>query len=324
MADKGLSFCEEDLTPLITWNGIARVPERSSPVINGEITCRISMFHFLHDQGKIPLPGPGQRLSKKGYQFPILRIDASRSTPPPQHITPLRYTMQFMKHFGTRIVILFIALLLSAGCTQSSPSPSLQPVTTVVTQSATPTTPAETPVSVVTASVPQVTVTVIHYIVPLKAWKDAELHMAFKAPQDWTVNTRLVSLPDGSQGLMYQTDLIANDVFSIRTYPISLNQDQAYRDEFRKWGPAPAESTVTINGIRYDRFETSNNGKTHVGYVAQKSSANDLGYASVLVYTADASRPFEKEDFENVVSSFAYFTKDRTATVQGEEIPRVR
>ncbi|MDP3563193.1 MAG: hypothetical protein Q8R70_01745 [Methanoregula sp.] len=182
----------------------------------------------------------------------------------------------------------------------------------------------ETPVSVATPGVPQETVTVIHYIVPLKAWKDAELHMAFKAPQDWTVKTRLVSLPEGSQGLMYQTDLIANDVFSIRTYPISLNQDQAYRDEFRKWGPAPAESTVTINGIRYDRFEISNNGKTHVGYVAQKSSANDLGYASVLVYTADASHPFEKEDFENVVSSFADFTKDRAATVQGEEIPRVR
>ena len=230
--------------------------------------------------------------------------------------------MHFMKSFGTVILIILIALLLSAGCTQSSPAPVLQPVTTGTSTPLAQVT--ETPTAVVTTIVPQVTVTVIHYIVPVKTWKDTELHMVFKAPQDWTVQTRLVSLPEGSQGLMYQTDLVSNDTFYLRTYPISLNQDQAYRDEFRKWGPAPVESTVTINGITYDRFETSNNGKTHVGYVAQKSSANDLGFASVFVYTTDSSRPFEKEDFENVISSFAYFIKDREATVLGEEIPRVR
>ena len=42
--------------------------------------------------------------------------------------------------------------------------------------------------------------------------------------------------------------------------------------------------------------------------MAQKRSANDLGFASVFVYMTDVSRPFEKKDFENVVSSFAYPT----------------
>jgi len=255
----------------------------------------------------------------------VAEVPAGAKNPPPQHITTLPYTMHFMKHFGTGILILLLALLLSAGCTQSSPTPIPQPVTTAAPQPATTLSPlAETPMAVATTSAPQVTVTVIHYIVPMKAWKDTELRMAFEAPQDWTVKTRQLSLPEGSQGLEYQTDLVSNDIFFISTYPISRNQDQAYRDTFRKWDPAPVESTVTINGITFDRFESSKDGKTQVGYVARKISANDIGFASVLVFTADASHPFEKEDFEKVVASFAYFTKDKATTVPGEEIPRVR
>jgi hypothetical protein len=176
----------------------------------------------------------------------------------------------------------------------------------------------------VTTSAPQVTVTVIHYIVPTKVWKDSELHFTFTVPQDWNVITRQVSLPDGSQGLIYKTELVANNVFSITTYPISFDDDQAYRNMFRTWDPAPVESTVTLNGITFDRFESAKDGKNHVGYVARKGSANDLGFSSIRVYTADQSRPFDKEDFEKVVASFAYFTKNQAATMPGEEIPRVR
>jgi len=227
-----------------------------------------------------------------------------------------------MKLFGAAILLVLIALLLSAGCTQSSPAPVVQPVITAAAQ---PTTPAaaESPAAVIT-SVPQVTVTVIHYIVPTKAWKDTGLHFAFEAPQNLNATTRLVSLPEGSQGLIYETWLVSNDVFSIVTYPVSLNQDQAYRDTFRNWRPSPVETTVTINGIIFDRFESSKDGLSHVGYVAQKGSANDLGFASVIVYSTDASRMFEKEDFEKAVSSFRYFTGDKAANVTGEEIPRDR
>jgi len=229
--------------------------------------------------------------------------------------------MHVMKHFGTGILIILIALLLSAGCIQSSPTPSPQPVATAITTTAP---PALTPMTTVTTSAPQVIVTVIHYIVPTKVWKDSELHITFAAPQDWTVTTWRMSLPEGSQGPEYLTTLVPKDVFSIRTYPISLNQDQGYRNTFRTWDPVPVESTVTLNGITYDRFESTKDGKTHVGYVAQKASASDIGFSSVLVYTTDTSRPFEKEDFETVVASFAYFTTRQADTMPGEEIPRVR
>ena len=226
-----------------------------------------------------------------------------------------------MKHFGTIILVLLIALLLSAGCTQSAPAPVSQPVATAAPTS---TTPVITPMNTITTSVPVVTVTVIHYIVPTKQWKDSELHITFAAPQDWNVTTRRMNLPEGSQGLKYQTDLVSNDIFYIRTFPISLDDDQAYRNTFRTWDPTPVQTTVTLNGITFDRFESTNDGKTHVGYVAQKASASDIGFSSVLVYTADTSIPFEREDFDTVVASFAYFTKDQAATMPGDEIPQVR
>jgi len=225
----------------------------------------------------------------------------------------------------TAILIIFIALLMSAGCTQTSPAPTPQPVIPVATQPDVPAaTPALTPAATVTPAAPQVTVTVIHYIVPVKAWKDTQLHFTIEAPQDWKISTRPRNLPEGSQGSEFQTELVANDAFYLITYPINLNQDQAYRNTFRTWVPAPAESTVTYNTIIYDRFESSKDGKSQVGYVARKGSANDLGYSGVFVYETDTSRPFEKEDFEKVVASFAYFTKAQAATVTGEEIPRVR
>jgi hypothetical protein len=222
------------------------------------------------------------------------------------------------------IIILLVALVLSTGCTQSSPGPASRPDTLMTTApTAIPATAAETAVTV-TSSAPQAIVTVIHYIEPAKAWKDTELHFGFDTPRTWAVTTRQLNLPEGSQGLEYQTDLIAGDVFSIGTYPVSRNQDQAYRNTFRAWIPAPAESTVSYNGITYDRFESAKDGKISVGYVAQKSSANDLGYASVIIFRANASHPFEKDDYDKVAASFRYFTKNQAPAVTGEEIPRVR
>jgi hypothetical protein len=227
-----------------------------------------------------------------------------------------------MKRIG--IILLLIALLLAAGCTQSQPATIPQPdALPATTASPLPAVTAAPPAPVTTRA-PIETVTVIHYIDATKVWKDTELHFGLVTPQDWGVTTRQLSLAEGSQGLEYQTDLVPHDVFYLRTYPVSHNQDQEYRNQFRKWVPAPAESTVTYNTIVYDRFESTRDGKTQVGYVARKSSANDIGYASVIAFTADASHPFEKEDFEKVVASFAYFTKDRAPTVTGEEIPRVR
>ena len=227
-----------------------------------------------------------------------------------------------MNALGTPILFLIIALIFAAGCTQSSPAPVVQPVTATPSQPVA--TPSEPALTVATTSAPQAIVTIVHYIVPTKTWKNSLLHIAFAAPQDWNVTTRPVNLPEGSQGLIYQTDLVANDVFTITTFPISLSDDQAYRDTFRTWNPAPVQTTVTINGIIFDRFESTNNGTTQVGYVAQKGSANDLGFSSVIRYTTDTSRPFDREDFEKVIASFAYFTSYNATSVRGDEIPLIR
>ena len=84
---------------------------------------------------------------------------------------------------------------------------------------------------------------------------------------------------------------------------------------------APVETTVTINDIRYDRFESSADGNTTVAYLADTNSANERGYTSVLVFTARDSNRFEIEDFEEVVSSFRYFSGRSAGTEPGEEIP---
>jgi hypothetical protein len=161
-------------------------------------------------------------------------------------------------------------------------------------------------------------------IYPTKAWKDSGLHIAFSAPQNWNVTTMPVRLPEGSQGLIYQTNLDPNRAFNLTTFPISLSDDQAYRDTFRTWDPAPNQTTVRINGIVFDRFESTQSGRSHIGYVAQKASANDIGFSSVLEFTTDSSRPFDREDFEKVVASFSYFTARNASSVPGEEIPRIR
>jgi hypothetical protein len=153
-----------------------------------------------------------------------------------------------MKYFGTVILVLSIAFLLAAGCTQ--PAPPSPPVTMAPTTAL----PAVTPISQTNTSAPQVVVTLIHYIMPTNVWKDSEHHITFAVPQNWSVTTQQESQPEGAQGLIFRTELVENDVFSITTYPISLSGDQAYRDSFRKWDPAPVESTVTINNIVYDRF----------------------------------------------------------------------
>jgi hypothetical protein len=176
-----------------------------------------------------------------------------------------------------------------------------------------------TPATAITAFAPAVNVTIIHYVIPVKAWNDTELRFAFEVPQDWMVKTRQLSLPEGSQGLEYQTDLVSNDIFYIRIYPISRNQDQANRDAFRKWQQAPGESTVTYNNIVYERFESIKEGKTQIGY-----NASDIRFDSVFVFTVDTSHPFEEEDFDKVVESFAFFTKNKVLAVPGDEIPRVR
>ena len=220
------------------------------------------------------------------------------------------------KNHANLLVAIVVLGILFAGCTQSS---GTGPVTTTAPISS-PSPPGA--VAVAATSTPEPVFTVIRYISQTKDIKDPELLFALQVPVEWNVTTRLLDDASGSGGLIYQTDLVKNNVFFIRTWSISNSRDQAYRDEFRAWSPPPAETTVKINGITFDRFESVLGGIVRVGYVARKTSANERGYASVLYFSVDTVNPFEKEDFEKVVSSFRYFSGSDAGTLSEEEIPR--
>lgn len=219
------------------------------------------------------------------------------------------------------IIALFVvaAGVFAAGCAQPAASRADAPAALV--------TPSPAPVA---SSLPAVTetpapaqvVTVVHQVSLLKDIRDRDLLFTLQVPVEWNPSTTLLKNADDSEGLIYRTDLVPGDVFYILTYTDSRNQDQGYRDQFRKWTPAPAETTVTSGGVTWDRFESSSNGKTQVAYVARKGSANERGYASVLVFTADDSDRFQKDDFEKVVASFSYFSAHAADTVPGSDIPR--
>lgn len=215
------------------------------------------------------------------------------------------------------MVIVVLGIFL-AGCTQSS---GTVPVTPVVVQTTIPTpVPATTVPTAAATSAPQQVVTIIHQVSQVRDIRDSELLFTLQVPVEWDITTYRVNTAD-PEVMMYKTDLVGDNVFYINTYTVSRSQDQAYRDEFRKWSPAPVETTVTINDIVCDRFESTTDGRTTVAYVARKGSANERGYASVITFTADAGDRFEKDDFERIVSSFRYFSADVAGTMPGEEIP---
>jgi uncharacterized membrane protein YgcG len=232
----------------------------------------------------------------------------------------------FMRCSGILLFLFVIAWILIAGCTQSS---GTGPVTTAVPVSsqppAEPATPAPTAVetAIPTAAVtsaPQQVVTLIHEIPLVKDVKDSERLFSLQVPVEWNISTYRLDNPENFEGFMYQTDLVRNNTFYIHTYINYRSRDQNYRDDCRRLSPAPNETTVTINGITFDRFESTANRTTNVTYVARKTSTNERGYLSVLAFSANTSNRFEKEDYDRIVASFRYYSRDDISTMPGEEI----
>jgi hypothetical protein len=228
----------------------------------------------------------------------------------------------YMRCPGIFLFLALIACIFIAGCTQVSgtspvpPQPTTAPVTPV---------PAEVtavPTAAVTVT-PETVVTIVHYIPLVKDVKDSKLLFLLQVPVEWTPSTYRLENPENYEGFMYQTDLVKNNSFYIHTYENYRNRDQNYRDEARGWVPAPNMSVVTINGITFDRFESTANGTTRVTYVSRQTCMNDYGYLSVLAFSADTSNRFAVEDYERVVASFRYYSSEKVSTMPGEEIPRI-
>jgi hypothetical protein len=88
------------------------------------------------------------------------------------------------------------------------------------------------------------------------------------------------------------------------------------------WTPSPTETTVTINGITFDRFESKTSDTVNVAYVVRKGSANERGFASVIEYFVNSSSQYKQQDFESYLSTFRYLAADDISSAAGEEIKR--
>jgi hypothetical protein len=228
-----------------------------------------------------------------------------------------------MRYPGIILCLVVIAGIFLAGCTQSSGTGTAAPAVPVTSQ--VPSGPAAVETAApAAAATPEEVVTIVHQVSVVKDVKDSELMFALQVPEEWSLSTRRLANPENFEGYLYQTDIVENNTFYIHTFTDYRNREQNYRDQFREWSPAPAMSTVKINGITFDRFESAADGKTRVGYVARKGSTNEQGYLSVLAFTADSNNRFEKEDYEKIVSSFHYFTRNGDDPVPaGEEIVKI-
>jgi hypothetical protein len=227
----------------------------------------------------------------------------------------------FMKYNAVFLMAIVVFASLFTGCVKLSGNSPETPVVSITTLPVPePATPVPVPAG---TAAPRQVVTVIHQVSQVRDIKDSELLFTLQVPVEWNVTTHRLKNPENTEGLMYQTDLVGDNVFFIQTYTISHSQDQNYRDQFRQWSPVPTETTVVINGITCDRFESTAGGTTNVSYVVRKTSANERGYASVLVFSANNSNRFEMEDFEMVVSSFRYFSGTVAGTMPGEEIKKI-
>ncbi len=221
--------------------------------------------------------------------------------------------------------------MITAGCTQvSGTSPGTTAALATATATPAPATPvptvAETAVPTAAAtSVPDPTVTIVHQISLTRDIKDSALLYSLQVPVEWTrIESYRIENPENFMGEMYQTDLVTNNTFYIHTFTNYRSRDQNYRDEAKRWVPAPNATVVKINGLTFDRFESTSNGITNVTYVMRQSDMNDLGYLSVLMFSADTtSNRFAVEDYDKVVSSFRYYAKDKVGTMPGEEITRI-
>ena len=159
--------------------------------------------------------------------------------------------------------------------------------------------------------------------VPLKTIKDSELWFSMQVPESWEPTTERTSNPEGYEGLVYITDLNKNDEFYIITYAISRDQDQSFRNYYRDtWTPLPNESTVTINGKIFDRFESKSDDFVKVAYVVRKGSANERGFASVIIYSLTSPRGYQQKDFESFILTFHYLKAKEVKLSPGEEIKK--
>jgi len=225
-----------------------------------------------------------------------------------------------MKIFTFLCFLIVLTIACSSGCTRPMSPPSSN-----LTMPARTTAP---PLSTSSAVPPSSTIVTPQEVMvtlgPLKTIKDSELWFTLQVPESWEVTTERMSNPEGYAGLVYVTYLYNNPLlfntheFYIITYAISRDWDQAVRDTYRN--RKMNESTVTINGITFDRFESKTDDHVKVAYVVRKGSANERGFASVIEYSLNSSSQYQQKDFESFLLTFRYLGAKEIKSAAGEEI----
>jgi hypothetical protein len=169
----------------------------------------------------------------------------------------------------------------------------------------------------------------ISFAAPLKILKDYDSGFTIQVPASWDVITEKMPIPEGYSGIVYLTSLYNNQgfvnthEFFILTYASSRDYDQTMRTYFRDtWTPKAMETTVRINGITLDRFESKITDDISVAYVARKSSANERGFASVIECSVNTSSEYNQQDYESNISRFRYLDANSIKTAPGEEIKK--
>ena len=233
-------------------------------------------------------------------------------------------------------------LMVTAGCTRTNVQPTPTPT-------AVPTTvPTETPTAVPTPvpTTPTPVPTTIAPAIPLPtSIKDTQLLFTISAPNGYTGTT--IRATTSEYNLLYKTTIFnpalggANrtindnsgnyselaDSLTIFSYSSSLSVDQNIRNIIRGSGAVFNESTVTYNGITYIRFDVRSDpysgtpGETVV-FVGNKASANENGYFPVMIYTMTPHGTLSQATYENMVTSFRYYTGRNIGNAPGKETDR--
>lgn len=226
-------------------------------------------------------------------------------------------------HRPVVVVFLLVSALITAGCSQ--PVNTGIPVLPSPAASETVPFPAPSlpPPSVLPA--PRGVATTIATRQPLqlkKTVKETELLFSLVVPDSWELETERLSSPNRYTGLSYLTALPHDSSFTILTYGITRGQDQDIRNFIRKnWVPKPAETTVVVNSITFDRFESTDGGDTAVAYVVRKASANEKGFTSWISCTITPSGRLSLEDCDALVATFRYLSLKEEASGSGRVIP---
>jgi hypothetical protein len=232
-------------------------------------------------------------------------------------------------------------LLVAAGCTQAvQPTPTPSPVPTTV--------PTETPTAVSTPvpTTPIPVPTTMAPAIPLpKSIKDTPLLFTISAPNGYAGTT--IRATTSENNILYKTTIFnpatggANgtinnnsgnytelaDSLTIFSYSSSLSVDQNIRNIIRSSGAVLKESTVTYNGITYIRFDAesdpySGTPSETVIFVGNKASSNEKGYLPVMIYTMTPDSTLSQATYENMVTSFRYYTNRNIGNALGEETDR--